>query len=494
MHAWIVPGTPLTDGWHLWYATDGTAPQQVSVLRGGNVVAADWHVGPPIRLDGFNRTIYRARIRLPASEAPGTTYRIDIPETGDQYHWSTLPSSLPPEGLSILFGSCFWQEDDAEGALLQACRDIIKLELPRPVFKLLLGDQIYLDWPPDVAPWRLQRGGYQLVGERYQRYWGDDAYRAFLSLLPNLMVPDDHEFWNDYPEPQIQLPVTWRAGLRDEFAAAAHDYLYAFQRLLNPEGDSQTWTIVPLAPASLFVADTRSERSHVKHTPQQLMSNAQWKALEDWQHGLRGPGLLALGQPLFQPDGDFRDHSLSNFPNEYRRLLALIRRSATGDNEHGEPHNIVLLTGDIHNARSTYVTIPGVDTNSEADLHKVHELTASASSAIGPHVRTPKASALPSYLPPGKIDRDYSPQWPVQTVTTTSPFDPVSPGSLFAGVDNNIGVLRLRPDPVKPFISLTHVVYHVRHYRQPYLELRRTRREPYTDARRQIYSHTLRLR
>lgn len=494
MQAWIIPGTPLADGWHVWYATDGTAPQQVKVWRAGKVVATDWHVAAPIKLKGFNRTIFRARIRLPGGEPPGATYHVNIPETGEQFTWATLPSALPPEGVSILFGSCFWQEDDAEGALLQACRDILKVEEPRPLFKLLLGDQVYLDWPPDVSPWRLRRGGYQLVGDRYQRYWGDDAYRTFLSLVPNLMVPDDHEFWNDYPEPQIQLPVTWREGLRDDFAAAAHDYLNAFQRLLNPEGDSQSWTIVPLAPASLFVADTRSERGPVKHKPQYVMSPAQWQALEEWQFQLRGPGLLALGQPLFQQDGDFRDHSLSNFPDEYRRLLALIKRSVAGDNQHGEPHNIVLLTGDIHNSRSTYATIPGVPDKTETDLHKVYELVSSASSAIGPHIRTPKASTIPSRLPPGTVDRDFSPQWDVQPVEATSPFDPVSPGGLFAGVDNNLGVLRLRHDPVPPYISLTHVVYHVRPYRQPYLAWRRAQREPVIGAGRQIYSHTLKLR
>lgn len=494
MRPWIVPGTPLADGWHLWYATGGTAPRPVLVQRNGQPVAIVRETSPPIRLQGFNRSIYRVRVRLPAGEPPGAQYRIDVPETNEQFHWSTLPGHLPPDGLSILFGSCFWQQDDAEGALLAACREILKLEHPRPAFKLLLGDQIYLDWPPDIAPWRLQRGGYQLVGDRYQRYWGDDAYRAFLGLLPNLMVPDDHEFWNDYPEPQIQLPVTWRADLRDDFAAAAHDYLYAFQRLLNPEGESQSWAIISLDPVSLFVADTRSERRYVKERPQQLMSAAQWKALEDWQYGLRGPGLLALGQPLFQPDGDFRDHSLSNFPDEYRRLLALIQRSVTGDNEHGEPHNIVLLTGDIHNARSTWATIPDVPLGSDTDLHKVYELVASASSAIGPHVRRPAASTLPAYLPPGTVDRDFSPQWEVQPVRGTSPFDPVEPGSLFAGVDNNIGVLRLQHSPVAPYIDLTHVVYHVRPYRQPYLELRRPKREPATGTGRRIYTHTLRLR
>lgn len=490
MQTWIVPGTPLADGWHLWYATDGLEPQPIQVRRGGQPVPVDWQVTGPVRLEGFERAIFRVRVGLPPDQPQGASYHIDIPETGEQRRWSTLPPHLPQDGVSLLFGSCFWQQDDAEGALLQASRDVIKLEQPRPVFKLLLGDQIYLDWPPDVAPWRLLRGGYRLVGDRYGRYWGDDAYREFLGLLPNLVAPDDHEFWNDYPESQIQLPITWQGGLRKDFANAARDYFRAFQGALNPSGGEPPWTIVPLAPASLFVADTRSERSHFSGRPQRVMSENQWAALEQWQHHLTGPGLLALGQPLFQRDGNWQDHSLSNFAAEYRRLLALLRRSATGDNEQGEPHNIVLLTGDIHNARSTYATIPGVE---DEDFRHVHELVASASSAIGPHVTTPKPSRLPAFLPPGEADPDFTPRWPVQPVQGTAPLDPVSPGSSYSSIDNNIAVLRLRPHPVRPYrVELTHVSYRVRPYRRPYLEKRR--RGAYSDAGRVIYSQTLDLR
>ncbi|MDN5843080.1 MAG: alkaline phosphatase D family protein [Alcaligenaceae bacterium] len=492
MQTWIVPGVPLADGWHLWYATDGMAPQPVRVRRGGEAVPVDWQVAGPVALDGFERSIYRARVRVPANLPPGTVYHIDIPETGEQHQWRTLPSSLPPDGLAVLFSSCFWQPDDAEGALLKACLDLIQAWEPTLAFKLLLGDQIYLDWPPDVVPWRLQRGGYELVGDRYQQYWGDDAYRAFLGLLPNLVVPDDHEFWNDYPEPQIQLPVTWQTGLRDEFAAAAREYFRAFQGFLNPEGGEQAWTIVPLAPASLFAADTRSERSQAQHGQQQIMSAAQWAALENWQHRLRGPGLLAIGQPLLQSDGDWRDHSLSNFPAEYRRLLALLRRSATGDNEHGEPHNIVLLTGDIHFSRSTYATIPGVD---DPDFQRVYELVASASSTIGPYATTPQPASVPGFLPPGGADPGFSPRWPVQAVRATVPFDPVPPSNLYSCIDNNLGVLRLRPHPRRPYaVELTHVAYRVRPYHRPYLDWCLPGR-PITQAQgRRIHSHTLDLR
>jgi hypothetical protein len=149
-----------------------------------------------------------------------------------------------------------------------------------------------------------------------------------------------------------------------------------------------------------------------------------------------------------------------------------------------------MLTGDIHNARSTYATIPGVR---DPDFKRVYELVASAHSAIGPYVTTPKPSSLPAFLPPGKADPYYSPRWPVESTKATSPFEPVRHGHPFACVDNNIGLLRLRPNPVHPYaIELSHISYRVRPYRRPVLERRGSRRAG--DALPQISGGTLNLR
>lgn len=492
MQTWVVPCAPKRDGWHIWYATDGSSPKTPQVLDQGRVIDSAWTLAGPYQVQGFERSIFLGSITLPAASVRHPHYDIFIPDTGETYRWQLLPDSLPPEGMSFVFGSCFWQQDDAEGALLSAMQDILKLEHPRPSFKILLGDQIYLDWPADVAPWRLRRGGYRLVGDRYARYWGDDAYRRFLAAVPNIVVPDDHEFWNDFPESQVQLPITWMPALRDDFAQAAREYYRLFQGLLNQDAGKHPWSIVSLPPVSIFVADTRSERSPVKDRQHSIMSKEQWEALESWQHSLVGPGLLAIGQPVFQRDGDWRDHSLSNFAADYRRLLALLKRSAVGDNKDKTAHNIVLLSGDIHSARSTYANIPGV---SDADFNRQYELVASASSAIGPHITTPSPSPLPDFLPEGNTDRDYDPRWPVNPVTMKAPADVIANNGPYACVDNNLGVVRLKPASVSPYaVELSYLSYRVRPYRRPYLQLGSNKRAATEQAGRLIYTQTLNLR
>ena len=104
--------------------------------------------------------------------------------------------------MSLLIGSCFWINDDRDGFYASAVRELVQRE--RPIFKVLMGDQLYADvWAP--LPNTLPEG----LAHKYERYWGDDAYRELLGACPTLVSCDDHEFWNDFPQPQIQVPLSW---------------------------------------------------------------------------------------------------------------------------------------------------------------------------------------------------------------------------------------------------------------------------------------------
>src|SRR4029077_18702551 len=103
--------------------------------------------------------------------------------------------------------------------------------------------------------------------------------------------------------------------------------------------------------------------------------------LSHWQQNLKGPGILVIGQPFFQKDGDWKDHSLSNFPDDYGRLLNLVEQSVRGKNAEGRPHDILILTGDIHSGRHARAVLPGG--------RFVHELVASPASRIGPFLTEP---------------------------------------------------------------------------------------------------------
>ncbi|MDR4483233.1 MAG: hypothetical protein R3B95_08425 [Nitrospirales bacterium] len=57
--------------------------------------------------------------------------------------------------------------------------------MAHPHFKLLLGDQVYGDWP---NAWDLGDEGIELYAKRYAQYWGDGAYQEALQTCPNFFT------------------------------------------------------------------------------------------------------------------------------------------------------------------------------------------------------------------------------------------------------------------------------------------------------------------
>ena len=150
---------------------------------------------------GSKRAMAIRELRI-ENAMPGALYEVTIPEAPKPFLWRTLPKQLPSEGVSLLIGSCFWLNDDRDGYYSAAVKELVQRE--RPVFKILMGDQLYADvWAP--LPSTIPEG----MAQKYERYWGDDAYRDLLAACPTLVSCDDHEFWNDFPQKQIQVPLSW---------------------------------------------------------------------------------------------------------------------------------------------------------------------------------------------------------------------------------------------------------------------------------------------
>jgi hypothetical protein len=454
---WCVPGAPLANGagWRIWYAHPGHgdfAALPIRVRKGlaGSPVPVTQEQVILGELKGFSRRIAIVTVRL-AHPEPDRMFAVTIPELGEQsYLWRAMPAQIPEEGISFIFSSCFWQNDDKEGFFRRAVLSALDFEHPRPAFKLLLGDQIYLDFPIPTALWK---GAHALVGEYYSRYWGDEAYRGALMTTPNFFMCDDHEFWNDYPERQRHLPHTYTGKWRERYGEAADGYYRCFQRQLNPDGDRRTWIQFDLPPASFFIADTRSRRSRMDAPDgPYFLPEEQWNALEEWQFGLTGPGILVLAQPLFQELGNWKDHSLSNFTENFGRLVNLIERSLRGENREGRPHDILMLSGDIHtgrHARASIENLPG---------REVHELIASPASRVFPFLSEPKPEE-----PPARIQAVYRDGTGVRNLD----WDIASQG-LWSTVDNNLGVVRLHPSEKASHVLRVHFSsYLVRPYRQP---------------------------
>lgn len=294
---WVVPA-PLLEGsgWKIWYSQPGTdafEPAVPTVLLNGQPqpLRPEPFVCEP-QYPGLRRRMGIREIRV-ASPDPNATYEIRIPETpARQYHWKTFPTSVG-EGVSFLLGSCYWLRNDKEGAYGAGVRDLDKTEFPTPSFKLLIGDQVYQDWPPNFS----LADPVTRFSQRYDEYWGHPAYQEVLTASPNFFTCDDHEFWNAFPEKAHTVPTTWKKEWREANKGPAKDLFRLYQTVLNPTG--RAWFDFKIEPVSFFVTDSRSERTSIHDDNPTFFSKEQWDALEDWAKGLPGPGVLVLGQPFF---------------------------------------------------------------------------------------------------------------------------------------------------------------------------------------------------
>ena len=440
---WFLPGSPKIDGsgWKVWYSLNGNddfAPQTPHVFQRGKPVDVLLEGECLPVIENLNRRIYIGTLSLPTAD-PGSEYEVYIPETDQSLRLVAQHKTIPDEGLSFILASCYWNNDDKEGYYARAVATVMKNEKPRPAFKMLIGDQVYLDYPIPIFT-----STEKCIPERYLEYWGNSAYRDALGHCPTFYTCDDHEFWNNFPEFQSQLPFTYTKNSRKHFEEVALKCLDQFQSRLTPDG--QTWYTFEISPASFFVADTRSKRSYYDDPDKCFIDDEQWLALDEWQQNLKGPGILVLGQPLYQQDGSWKDYSLSNFEEDYGRLMKLIEDSFNGNNVEGKSHKILILSGDIHNGRHAVAYM--------ANGNEVHEFIASPASRIGPFISEPETDTLPTKISGYYEDTNY--KWSNISVVTDDSLE----------LYNNIAVIRLF-DAGNGSVRVEFRTYRVRPFRRP---------------------------
>lgn len=425
---WVVPGAPLLDGsgWRIWYSRPGNQdflPTMPTALRNGSpqAITTTWDLLP--RYEGLDRRMGVLDVRL-AQPLPGQTFDIIIPETPmRQYRWKSLPNSVAG-GVSFVLASCYWLPNDKEGSYGAGIRDLDKIE--QPAFKLLVGDQVYQDWPPNLSP----KDPVARFAQRYDQYWGHPAYQEVLTSSPNLFTCDDHEFWNAFPEKAPTVPSTWRSEWRATNGRVAKDLFRLYQTASNPDGKS--WFRFEIDPVSFFVSDSRSERTSIRSDDPHFFAPDQWAALEAWAEELRGPGVLVLGQPLFADKKSLLDPALQNFEGDFARLCRVFETAIRGGSR-GESHDVVILTGDIHRARHFRGTLAGV-----SRAAGVHELVSSAASRIrmGPELRKPKVEDKGLTFSVGQPGHPL--KWEAVPVAPHPPHE-------LPSADNNVAVVRMAP-------------------------------------------------
>ena len=148
---WIVPGAPLSNGqgWVIWCSRKGEknfTPPEVIVQRRGTpvTVQTEWDLLP--KASGLKRRIGLLTVKLstPApSEGAEFCLTISANNESQDFKWSTLPYEVSEKGVTFLFASCFWQNNDRDGYYRAGLKDLQALS--KPQFKMLIGDQVYLD-------------------------------------------------------------------------------------------------------------------------------------------------------------------------------------------------------------------------------------------------------------------------------------------------------------------------------------------------------------
>lgn len=251
---------------------------------------------------------------------------------------TTLPRALPGSGerpLTFVLGSCFCAAKDPTGRVDAAYARLAPDH--RPDFKILCGDQVYLD-----SPWTefLRRHSVAWLRRSFlQRYLSTWAGRPGLAQIladgANFFSSDDHELWNNAPSRGSYVRDSWFAGKRDAWRRVATQLYRIFQT-------PRPWTSFDVPPLSFYVADTRIQRDADERS---FLPEPEMARLEQWLAGLQGPGVLVLGQPLFAEEagwmGHFADWGLADF-EQYGDLVRAVRRAA---------HSLLVLTGDVHYRR-----------------------------------------------------------------------------------------------------------------------------------------------
>jgi hypothetical protein len=290
---------------------------------------------------------------LPAAESKTLTQVVEVDglrpgrchlaiAMGQQARFSTLPDSLPGPGappFSVLLASCYFANNDAgvSATVAELLGEV------RPDLKFLVGDQVYVDFPAFFfgVPFDTPGLARSFLG-KYLRTWVEPGgYRSALREGATWLLPDDHEFWNNYPNPATLVSNTWTQGGRDKIKSVALPLFEAFQTSGNEDpGHAREFRVGRL---SFHVADSRllRERGDSAFMPAEDLSK-----LIAWVAHLEGPGVLVVSQPLFIKPANFFtkrvvDRTMANF-DQYQELARALLAAR---------HSVLILAGDVHFGR-----------------------------------------------------------------------------------------------------------------------------------------------
>jgi len=353
---------PAVDGWRVDGAPTAavTAIRPMQSVRQGALLRGD----PPRAFSGLYEL---------AGIAGRGPFIVEATVGGQPVRASVraLPAALALDGepLTVVLVSCYHHSTD--GGLYGEALPRIARGINAPDLCVFMGDQVYLDLPTlmdfqDDPAW---------LGERfeqdYARNWFTGAFARGLGVAPAVFVPDDHEYWNNFPQPSPFIENTWTDTGRDHWREAARALYRGFQ------GEPGEPLVLDVEPLSFLLLDSRADRDAALT---RLLGPDASQALGDWAARVAGDarfaaGVLVTGQSLLQDavggvKGSIGDYALADHEPAYRELLQALTRVS----EAGKP--VLLLTGDVHWGRVSSVR------DRQRDAVVFHEVIASPSSLV----------------------------------------------------------------------------------------------------------------
>ncbi len=266
----------------------------------------------------------------------------------------TLPDKITAnfgEWFNVMLVSCFHQAEDRQGLA-----GLVVSQLPptqRPNVSLLMGDQVYLDLPTlqdfrDDVQWLSEK-----FEQDYIKNWrGPEGYARILDSAPSIAMPDDHEYWNNFPHVSPFIGNSYTDSGRKKWTHAARS-LYEHFQLAAPATVGEACEI-DIAPLSIYVADTRSKRDAGKMT---LMKEGEPKRLAAWvdrvierrMFGIIVTGQSLLSNPVEGLKGKVADYEMPNYADFPAIVHELHRLASAG-------RGVLAVTGDVHWGRIAEAT------------------------------------------------------------------------------------------------------------------------------------------
>ncbi|MES2727905.1 MAG: alkaline phosphatase D family protein [Bacteroidota bacterium] len=218
---------------------------------------------PNIELDNlrFNTAVITLQ-NLDADSVYNITVVFDV-GNNVKGKFRTLPTDA--DEFTFLLGSChFSQGVDPSSPEFEHINNIASATNAK--FMMNCGDQMYIDTA--VLPiWVNNDWGY---AERYMETWHSPEVQKVFANLPQYMILDDHEIFNDFSSQN----VSGKKLKLFNWALSTYD---VFQHSHNPNNYNKIYYSFDTLFASFFVLDVRTER-----TEAEMISSKQMEDLTLW--------------------------------------------------------------------------------------------------------------------------------------------------------------------------------------------------------------------